>query len=127
MKKTTKKEQIIKLLEQGLRKAEVTRRTGCHFTYVYQVARQLEKRKQVKTPNQVPAPTPHDPNTIQIGGVHYKLKQIQPWDAIVDWQLGFLDGNVVKYVARWKTKDGVQDLKKARHYLDKLIASEEGK
>lgn len=60
-------------------------------------------------------------NAVQIGGGHYKNKPIQPWDAIHAWGLGFFAGNVVKYVARHKDKGGIEDLKKARHYLDKLI------
>lgn len=63
-------------------------------------------------------------NDRQEGGDHYKKSSIQPWDAIIDWRLGFLDGNVVKYVARWRKKGGIEDLKKARHYLDKLIETE---
>jgi len=62
-----------------------------------------------------------DANKVQVGGRHYKQFQIQPWDAILSWQLGFLDGNAVKYLARWRHKGGVEDLKKAKHYLDKLI------
>lgn len=62
----------------------------------------------------------------QVGGEHYKTKAIQPWDAMRAWMprdefIGFLRGNVIKYVARCWDKDGLQDLKKARHYLDKLI------
>ena len=60
-------------------------------------------------------------NNKQVGGVHYKTKDIQPWDAIHEWGLGFFSGNVVKYVARHREKNGIEDLKKARHYLDKLI------
>ncbi len=60
-------------------------------------------------------------NDIQVGGDHYKDKSIQPWDYIISNNLGYLEGNIVKYVSRWKNKDGVRDLKKARHYLDKLI------
>jgi hypothetical protein len=66
-------------------------------------------------------------NQIQVGGGHYKTKNIQPWDAIIDWGLGFLDGNAVKYLARWRQKGGVEDLKKARHYIDKLLETEEKK
>ena len=61
------------------------------------------------------------PNETQVGGEHYKTNNIQPWDAIHAWGLGFFSGNVVKYVARHREKNGVEDLKKARHYLDKLI------
>lgn len=60
-------------------------------------------------------------NDRQEGGEHYQQLSIQPWDYIVSNNLGFLEGNVVKYVTRWKTKNGLEDLKKARHYLDKLI------
>ena len=59
-------------------------------------------------------------NARQIGGDHYK-GDIEPWDAIAAWKLGFLEGNIVKYIARYKRKGGVEDLNKARHYLDKLI------
>jgi hypothetical protein len=60
-------------------------------------------------------------NDIQHGGDHYKKKTIQPWDYIIANDLGFLEGNAIKYITRWKEKDGLQDLRKARHYLDKLI------
>lgn len=60
-------------------------------------------------------------NEIQVGGEHYKKNAIQPWDYIVSNQLGYLEGNVVKYVSRWKDKGGRQDLEKAKHYLDKLL------
>lgn len=60
-------------------------------------------------------------NAVQIGGDHYKSKAIQPWDYIASNNLGYLEGNIVKYVSRWKDKGGVQDLEKAMHYLQKLI------
>lgn len=60
-------------------------------------------------------------NEVQVGGEHYKKNAIQPWDYIVSNQLGYLEGNVVKYVSRWKDKGGRQDLEKAKHYLDKLL------
>ena len=60
-------------------------------------------------------------NEVQVGGDHYKKNAIQPWDYIVSNDLGYLEGNVVKYVSRWKDKGGRQDLEKAKHYLDKLL------
>jgi hypothetical protein len=63
----------------------------------------------------------------QIGGSHYKDKTIQPWDYIIANDLGYLEGNVVKYISRWKNKNGVEDLKKAQHYLSKLIEVANGK
>jgi hypothetical protein len=64
-------------------------------------------------------------NETQIGGDHYKEKSIQPWDFIAANQLGYFEGNIVKYVSRWRDKGGINDLKKARHYLDKLIELED--
>ena len=60
-------------------------------------------------------------NEEQVGGDHYKTQPIQPWDYIVSNNLGYLEGCVVKYVSRYKEKGGVQDLKKAAHYLQKLM------
>lgn len=61
---------------------------------------------------------------VQIGGSHYKDKAIQPVEFIHANDLGFCEGNVVKYVSRWKEKNGIADLEKARHYLDILIQLE---
>lgn len=60
----------------------------------------------------------------QIGGTHYKDLAIQPVEYIHKNSLGFCEGNVVKYVTRWKQKGGIEDLKKARHFLDLLIDME---
>ncbi len=60
-------------------------------------------------------------NNVQIGGRHYKNKKIQPWDFIIANELGFLEGNIVRYISRWRDKNGIEDLEKARHYLEKLI------
>ena len=60
-------------------------------------------------------------NDRQIAGSHYKAHRYETWDVIIDWNLGYLDGNAVKYLSRWRLKGGVQDLHKARHYIDKLI------
>lgn len=63
-------------------------------------------------------------NDRQIGGGHYKQFKHETWDVIIDWDLGYLDGNAVKYLSRWRHKGGIEDLKKARHYIDKLIETE---
>lgn len=60
-------------------------------------------------------------NRHQVGGTHYKDKLVQPWDAVIMWKMGFFDGNALKYLVRFRDKGGVEDLKKARHYIDKLI------
>ena len=66
-------------------------------------------------------------NSKQVSGKHYKEKNIQPWDYIYANNLCYFTGNCVKYVSRWKDKGGVADLKKAIHYLEKLIELEESK
>lgn len=74
-------------------------------------------------------------NDTQEGGNHYKEMKVQPWDAMEAWLSpaqfrGFLIGSAIAYLARVNTKGvegkgGMQDIKKARHYLDKLIELEE--
>ena len=56
----------------------------------------------------------------QIGGDHY-FNAIQPWDIIRAWDLNYWEGNIVKYVLRHKGKGKVEDLEKAKHYLEYLI------
>lgn len=63
----------------------------------------------------------------QVGGNHYKNMTIQPIRFITENNIPFLEGNVIKYVTRWTLKNGIEDLKKARHYLDLLIEMEEQK
>lgn len=64
----------------------------------------------------------------QIGGNHYRQFKIQPWDVIDEYGLDFYRGNVVKYLLRAGHKGvKLEDLKKARHYLDRVIEIEESK
>ena len=63
----------------------------------------------------------------QVGGSHYKNMTIQPVELIEMNNLGFCAGNIIKYVCRYKDKNGIEDLKKARHYIDLLIEIEESK
>lgn len=57
----------------------------------------------------------------QVGGDHYKGKAMQPWDIIDAWELDYYAGTVLKYLLRYKYKNGKEDLEKARHFLDKMI------
>lgn len=75
-----------------------------------------------------------DCNARQIGGDHYLRQPIQPWQAMEAWFTkeqfkGFLLGNTIKYLARFNAKadgkGGAADLRKAAHYLDRLIALED--
>lgn len=59
-------------------------------------------------------------NEKQIGGDHYKINAIQPWDYIIANNLGYLEGTAIKYITRWKSKGGIADIDKAIHFLEKL-------
>lgn len=61
----------------------------------------------------------------QVGGNHYKNLAIQPVEYIFKNNLGYFEGCVIKYVTRWKDKGGVQDLEKAKHFLELLIELQE--
>lgn len=63
---------------------------------------------------------------LQIGGTHYKQFAIQPSEFIHKNKLGFLEGNIIKYVCRHGVKHGREDLEKARHYIDLLLEFEYG-
>lgn len=61
-------------------------------------------------------------DAIQIGGSHYKGTPYQHWDFVLRALQGrYLEGNITKYLTRHRSKNGLQDLQKARHYLSKLM------
>jgi hypothetical protein len=66
-------------------------------------------------------------NDTQIGGGHYKKQKIEHWDWVAANSLDYFQGNITKYVSRWRDKGGIEDLLKARHYLDKYIEVEQAK
>lgn len=69
-----------------------------------------------------------DANKRQVGGEHYlKYGGIQPWDVWLHWNLNPFQAMAIKYIVRYRDKNGVQDLEKAKHYLDKLIEVEEAR
>lgn len=61
---------------------------------------------------------------IQVAGNHYKELAIQPVEYIHANNIGYFEGNVIKYVSRWRSKNGIKDLEKAKHYIDLLIELE---
>ena len=68
------------------------------------------------------SPTPLD---TQVGGDHYKKFKIQPIEFIHANNLPFIEGNIVKYIVRWREKNGLKDLEKVKHYVDLLIELEQ--
>ena len=61
----------------------------------------------------------------QVGGDHYKGLPMQPLEFAYINGLGFIEGSAIKYICRYKYKNGVEDLKKAKHYIEILIELEE--
>lgn len=58
-------------------------------------------------------------NDHQVGGAHYKTAY-EHWDLVQDTHMDYLAGCATKYVARWRKKNGIEDLKKSLHYVNKL-------
>lgn len=82
----------------------------------------LAKAEMQCTPPPVPRET--SPLQKQHGGDHYKKLKIQPLEFIHANGIPFAEGCVIKYVSRWRTKGGIQDLEKAKHFIELLIELE---
>lgn len=82
------------------------------------------RRQSTRRIQEVPVPTPA--NAKQEGGTHYaKHEALQHWDVVAHFGLDYFQGQITKYVLRWKDKGGVQDLRKAAHFLEKYIELQE--
>lgn len=68
-----------------------------------------------------------NPLDTQCGGDHYKKNNIQPIEYILANKLGYVEGNIIKYITRWRDKGGIEDLNKIKHYCDFLIKNEQEK
>jgi len=62
-------------------------------------------------------------NKRQVAGAHYNAP-IQHWDIVQMYDLGYFDGQATKYLLRWRKKNGIEDLRKAVHFIEKLIEIE---
>lgn len=80
----------------------------------------------VVKPQPVPAPNPLD---VQIGGTHYANMAIQPLEFAIANKLDFFQLNILKYITRRKGDQAkrIEDLKKAKHYLEVYIEAVENK
>jgi len=61
---------------------------------------------------------------VQIAGDHYRTLAIQPVEYIHANKIPYFEGNIIKYVTRWRTKGGMADLQKAKHYIELLMELE---
>ena len=62
-----------------------------------------------------------NPYDTQVGGNHYQTMKIQPAEFINKNEMKFAEGNAIKYICRHVNKGGLQDLQKAKHYIDMII------
>lgn len=60
----------------------------------------------------------NEANAKQVNGTHYS-SEYQHWDLVAGLELGYFQGQITKYLSRWKKKNGMQDLEKALHFLEK--------
>ena len=60
----------------------------------------------------------------QVGGTHYEKLKIQPIQYILENNLGYCEGNIIKYITRWKDKNGIEYLRKIIQYAEFLIDQE---
>jgi hypothetical protein len=63
-------------------------------------------------------------NKTQVGGGHYKGQPIEHWDFVLMHNIPYMEAQIIKYAMRWRSKGGLDDLRKARHFIDKLIEVE---
>ena len=76
-------------------------------------------------PTFIPLDEPLSALNKQVSGNHYKDCKIQPIEYIHANGLDFCEGNIVKYITRWRSKNGIKDLEKAKHYIEMLIELEQ--
>ena len=86
----------------------------------------LNKMSKLCPTQPIPKPSTNPPpmpkaTDVQVGGDHYSKHNIQPIDYIIANEMNFCEGNVIKYITRYKDKGGRKDLEKAKHYIDLLI------
>ena len=106
--------------------AEVAKATGVSYGYVYKLMQKIGTPKEVFIAEEEATSTgkkPQAANLRQVGGEHYVGLSVEPWEAMEAWMtkdefIGFLKGNIIKYLAREKNPN---DLDKAGHYMQKLL------
>jgi hypothetical protein len=98
---------------------------GAKFKVAMPIVYKIRKEEQAMPVREESKPN-EKADQQQVGGSHYKDMAVQPWAAMESWMTpeqfaGFLRGNAIKYLARCDAKGGLDDIKKARHYIDKLV------
>jgi hypothetical protein len=133
-----KAEKIKKMIRAGATVEDIMRKLKVSKSYVYVVkggggkVYDLKPYPTMETdayhefPNNEPE-MPIAPLKVQVGGSHYKDMPIQPVEFIHANGIPFIEGAVIKYVSRWRNKGGMEDLRKAAHFLELLMQLETNK
>ncbi len=103
-------------MENGFTPHDIGRDFKRHWETLTQLVMNREEQSIV---------TQQKPNAegAQIGGKHYnKHGDFQHWDVVAYFNLNYFEGQITRYVFRCREKGGIEDLRKARHYIDKYIA-----
>lgn len=129
--KTTKTSKIQSMLSRGMKPRAIAEKLGIPVSSVYQVSYRMKNGtpKAKAKPKAKVKPEPVEVEVVQVVDVvdmvnhppHYTVGGIETIDFIEAKGLGYLLGNVVKYVSRAAHKGGVEDLKKAKWYLERAI------
>ena len=106
--------------------AQVAKATGVSYGYAYKLMQKIGTPKEVFIAEEEAKSTAKKPqaaNLRQVGGEHYVGLSVEPWAAMEAWMtkdefIGFLKGNIIKYLAREKNSN---DLDKTGHYMQKLL------
>jgi Protein of unknwon function (DUF3310) len=135
-----KAEKIKKMLRAGATVKDIVKKLKVSQSYVYLVKKETGEEPVVvhladayqepfNEPEMPIAPLPEtlDPLKVQVGGNHYKDMPIQPVEFIHANGIPYIEGAVIKYVCRWRNKNGINDLQKAAHFLELLMQLEKNK
>lgn len=137
----SKAEKIKKMFRAGATVKDVVKKLKVSESYAYLVRAEkmpikflpVETTDAYQEPSNEPempiAPLPEtlDPLKVQVGGNHYKDMKIQPVEFIHANDIPYIEGAVIKYVCRWRNKNGMDDLQKAAHFLELLMQLEKNK
>lgn len=118
---------VAKLTPEQVEQVKSKLATEEERTIVTNTPRAGETLEQIKARADREWPVKPAPMKTQVAGSHYKDMAIQPLTYAEANEMPFTEASVVKYVSRWKSKNGIEDLKKARDMLDKKIAFEQAK
>lgn len=137
-KKLNKSAQVRELLKKDFTADTIVKKVGCTKALVYQIHRKMREESDKKVEKAYaektnisellaqaepfPVEPPYFVISDPINPDHYKRNGIEAVDVIEAFDLNYRLGNVVKYVLRHVGKNGLEDLKKARWYLDREIS-----